>query len=109
MAFSVSIIFRVIITYSCTQGTSTLTLGVIDVKNFKVESVSFLESLQTRRVDEVLYDVTLQQLSQSGRIVEDLVEFGTRNHGERLVGWSEHRIRSGCVINHTSGGRIERK
>jgi len=52
--------------------------------------------------------VTLQQLSQSGRIVKDLVEFGTRNHGERLVGWSEHRIRSGCVINHTSGGNREK-
>jgi len=51
-----------------------ITFGVVNVDELKIERVSFLESLKTRSVDQVLDDVTLEQFSQTIRIIEHLVE-----------------------------------
>jgi len=53
-----------------------ITLGVVNEQQFKVECVGFLETLQTGCVDQVLDDVSLEQVRQFGRVAQNGVQLG---------------------------------
>lgn len=68
---------------------------MVDVQELKVESVCLLEALQAGSVDQILNDVPLDELRQTGGIVQNRVQFRSVDQRESLVRRGEHRVRSG--------------
>lgn len=72
---------------------------MVNVENFEIECVCFLETLETGCVDQILYDVTLKQFGQLGRIFQNAIELSRGNQRESLVGWCEDSVRPACEKN----------